>query len=181
MFNEKCFNDKQRMYHPAAPVLALLLALALFFCAGPLFVYAADRGPIDVEDGEYTVGVGTECETDTSNVKTPANVLVENGVATLDVEWYMKEYDTLEYDGVTYSRLEDRDNSVFRIPAPELGETVEVHAVGPEDDNVYQIHLYENAFREKGGVSWLQIIFWIAAAYVAAMLLFRVVRHFANR
>ena len=121
----------------------------LFLLMLPSMVFAADDlTPDNAPDGEYTIAVSTKTD-DTSKVKTPARVFVKDGKAVVWIEWYVKDFDKLEYDGVTYRRLEEPENTVFEIPLPPLGAFIDIHASGESGEFDYTLHFQSNSFRSK--------------------------------
>ncbi len=145
----------------------------LFLLMLPSMVFAADDlTPENAPDGEYTIAVSTQTD-DTSKVKTPARVFVKDGNAVVWIEWYMKEFDTLEYNGVTYQRLSEPENTVFEIPMPALGEFIDIHASGESGEFDYKLHFQSNSFRsKKEGSSW-NIIPYGAAGAIGALLFYK--------
>lgn len=148
-------------------ILILLLTLAPFAVSA-----ADDLTPENAPDGEYSVAVSTKTD-DTSSVKTPARVFIKDGEAVMWIEWYMKEYDTLEYDGRTYQRLSEPENTVFEIPMPELGSFIDVRASGESGENDYTLHIQDNSFRSKKEGSAWNIIPWAAAGIIGAFLFYK--------
>lgn len=146
-------------------ILLLVIMPAAVFAAG-------DLTPENAPDGEYTIAISTKTD-DVSKVKTPAKVFIEDGQAVVWIEWYMKDFDTLEYNGVTYQRLSEPENTVFEIPMPELGAFIDVHVEGESGAFDYNLHFQDNSFRsKKEGSSW-NIIPYGAAGAIGALLLYK--------
>ena len=157
------------MKHARSLIIIAILLLALM----PAAVFAAeDLTPENAPDGEYSIAISTQTD-DTSKVKTPAKVFIEDGKAVVWIEWYMKDFDTLEYDGVIYQRLTEPENTVFEIPLPELGSFVNVHAAGESGEFDYRLHFQDNSFRSKKEGSAWNIIPYGAAGAIGALLLYK--------
>ncbi len=79
---------------------------------------------IKLEDGEYTVEAALSGGTGRASVTSPAEFVVENGEATVYVEFSSDNYDYAILDGVTYTSDISSGLSVFAFPL--VGFDVEI-------------------------------------------------------
>lgn len=68
------------------------------------------------ENGTYLVDVMLQGGSGKASVSSPANVVYENGVATVTLEWSSKNYDYMIVDEQKYECVNTDGNSVFEIP-----------------------------------------------------------------
>ena len=109
-----------------AVCLALVLALAagLVACSGGGTVSEG----IGLADGEYQVNVTLEGGSGRANVTSPTKLEVQEGRATLTVEWSSSNYDYMVVANERYLPINEGGNSTFEIPVTVLGEPISVVA-----------------------------------------------------
>lgn len=93
-------------------------------------VFRADSLPMDafadgviataeslgLEDGSYTVEVTLSGGSGRASVESPAQLTVENGIATAVIVWSSSNYDYVKVDSVQYDPINTEGNSAFVIP-----------------------------------------------------------------
>lgn len=77
------------------------------------FVKAED---VFAENGTYLVDVTLQGGSGKASISSPANVVYENGVAIVTLEWSSKNYDYMIVDEKKYECVNTDGNSVFEIP-----------------------------------------------------------------
>jgi hypothetical protein len=81
-----------------------------------LLIDTSEATAIELEDGEYTIEVTLEGGSGRASIDSPANLTVENGVATAEIVWSSPNYDYMKIDDVQYDPVNTDGNSVFEIP-----------------------------------------------------------------
>lgn len=79
-------------------------------------------------DGNYAVSVTLTGGSGKSTIKSPADVIVENGEIKAYIEWSSPNYDYMILDGEKYLPVNSEGNSVFEIPLNEIECTIDVTA-----------------------------------------------------
>lgn len=88
-----------------------------------------DKNKLDVKDGEYTIEVKLEGGTGRADITSPADIIVEDGIATASIEWSSPNYDYMIVNGEKYlNQNQGEGNSLFEIPVTGYDEPVEVIA-----------------------------------------------------
>lgn len=79
---------------------------------------AAEAEPafIEMEDGEYAIGVELEGGTGKSTVTSPALLIVQDGLAHARIEWSSSHYDYMIVGGEKYLPVNEEGYSTFEIP-----------------------------------------------------------------
>lgn len=83
---------------------------------------------LSLEDGEYTVEVTLDGGSGRASVTSPAAVKVENGAATVTLEWSSSNYDYMVAEDEKYLPINTEGNSTFEIPLTCFDAPVEVIA-----------------------------------------------------
>ncbi|MCD8054994.1 MAG: hypothetical protein LUF00_13395 [Lachnospiraceae bacterium] len=106
------------------PLLALLLTI---LTAQPWILHA-ESAAADLADGTYTVEVSMEGGTGRASITSPAVLTVEDGTATVQIEWSSSHYDYMIVDEETYLPVNEDGNSVFEIPLTAFDTEITVIA-----------------------------------------------------
>ena len=69
-----------------------------------------------LEDGAYTVEVSLNGGSGRASVTSPAAVKVEQGAATVTLEWGSANYDYMLVEGEKYLPVNTQGNSTFEVP-----------------------------------------------------------------
>ena len=83
---------------------------------------------LDLPDGDYTVDVSMEGGTGRASVTSPASMRVEDGEATVLIEWSSPNFDYMIVGGKKYLTVNDSGNSMFEIPVTVLDSPISVTA-----------------------------------------------------
>lgn len=84
---------------------------------------------LDLEDGEHQVSLKLEGGTGKASVTSPARLVMEDGEATLSLEWSSPYYDYMIVNGRKFKPVsEEGENSVFEIPVNKLNAPIKVTA-----------------------------------------------------
>lgn len=81
---------------------------------------------IDMEDGEYAIGITMEGGSGRSTITSPATLIVNEGKAYARIEWSSQYYDYMKVGGKKYLRLNDEGYSLFEIPVTALDKPMNV-------------------------------------------------------
>ena len=90
----------------------ILLLLVFCMLIAPLCALAA--GPL--ADGQYTVEAALSGGSGRASVASPAELAIQNGVATATVIWSSPHYEYMLVNGETYYPMQKEGNSTFKIP-----------------------------------------------------------------
>lgn len=83
---------------------------------------------IQIEDGEYAIGVELVGGSGRATVSSPADLIVQDGVAYAVIEWSSSNYDYMVVDGEKYLPINEEGNSAFEIPILVFDEPMPVIA-----------------------------------------------------
>lgn len=83
---------------------------------------------IEMEDGEYAIGVELTGGSGRATVSTPARLLVKDGLAYAQIEWSSSHYDYMLVAGEKYLPINTEGNSTFEIPILVFNEEMPVIA-----------------------------------------------------
>lgn len=89
---------------------------------------AAEPAFIELEDGEYAIGVELEGGTGKSTVTSPALLIVKDGLAYAQIQWSSSHYDYMIVGGEKYLPINDEGYSTFEIPITVFDEKITVIA-----------------------------------------------------
>lgn len=81
---------------------------------------------IDLEDGTYQIEVAKEGGTGKADIKSPTEMVIKDGEATMTVTWSSPNYDYMIVDGEKYEPVNESGNSVFEIPVLKMNEPFKV-------------------------------------------------------
>lgn len=140
--------------------LTLIAAAALLLLFLSPAALAADVGEavlLDLEDGEYAVGVDIVGGSGKAFVSSPALMTVENGRARALLIWSSENYDYMIVSGKKYLNLaEEGANSRFDIPIPAMDVPIEVvgdtTAMGTPYEIRYQLTFHSDAIDSKSAL-----------------------------
>lgn len=93
-----------------------------------LLIDTSEATAIELDDGEYTIEVTLEGGSGRASIDSPANLTVENGVATAEIVWSSPNYDYMKIDDVQYDPVNTDGNSVFEIPVAGFDYKMQVIA-----------------------------------------------------
>lgn len=116
MENIRIFNKK------IVYVLAVLAAL-ICLCLGSK-AYAQDTSAL--VDGEYEVEVFLEGGSGRATITSPTKLTIQDGRASVLVEWSSRNYDYMIVKGEKYYPINEEGNSVFDIPVDTFNEPIPV-------------------------------------------------------
>lgn len=88
------------------------LVLIFFLLVAPFSALAAEPPA----DGEYTVAATLSGGSGRASVASPAEVAIQNGIATATVIWSSPYYEYMLVNGETYYPVQEEGNSTFKIP-----------------------------------------------------------------
>lgn len=112
--------------------VALIAVLVGGIVRTPLIGFAqqasAEPAFIEMEDGEYAIGVELSGGSGKATVSTPALLIVEDGLAYAQIEWSSSHYDYMIVGGEKYLPINTEGNSVFEIPILVFNEAMPVIA-----------------------------------------------------
>lgn len=83
---------------------------------------------IEMEDGEYAIGVELSGGTGRTTITSPAELIVRDGFAYARIEWSSSNYDYMIVGGEKYLPVNDEGYSVFEIPILVFNEEMPVIA-----------------------------------------------------
>ena len=83
---------------------------------------------LDLPDGDYTVNISMEGGTGRASVASPASMRVQDGKATVLIEWSSPNYDYMIVNGEKLLTVNDSGNSMFEIPVTALDAPISVIA-----------------------------------------------------
>lgn len=83
---------------------------------------------LDMEDGEYAIGVELEGGSGKATVSSPAALIVQDGFAYAQIQWSSSNYDYMIVDGEKYLPINEEGYSTFEIPILVFDEPMPVIA-----------------------------------------------------
>lgn len=89
---------------------------------------SAEPAFIEMEDGEYAIGVELSGGSGKATVSSPAVLIVKDGLAYAQIEWSSSHYDYMIVGGEKYLPVNTEGNSVFEIPILVFNEEMPVIA-----------------------------------------------------
>ncbi len=138
------------------------LLTALILTGGFLLAFAEGRAAeepaeaafIEMEDGEYAIGVTLEGGSGKSTVSSPAVLYVRDGRAYAKIEWSSSNYDYMIVGGKKYLPVNEEGYSTFEIPIlafnepmPVIGDTT---AMSTPHEVEYSLVFNTDEIMEKG-------------------------------
>lgn len=109
----------------AAAMACSLVMMPLTGCAAEA---SAEAAFIEMEDGEYAIGVELSGGSGKATVSSPAVLLVEDGRAYAQIEWSSSHYDYMIVAGEKYLPINTEGYSTFEIPILVFNEEMQVIA-----------------------------------------------------
>lgn len=82
----------------------------------------------EFNDGSYTVEVVLSGGSGRASVRSPADLVIENGKMTAEIVWSSPNYDYMEINGIAYDPVNSEGNSVFSVDVPALDADIPVLA-----------------------------------------------------
>lgn len=159
MENIRIFNKK------IVYVLAVLAAL-ICLCLGSK-AYAQETSAL--VDGEYEVEVFLEGGSGRATITSPTKLRIQDGRASVLVEWSSRNYDYMIVQGEKYYPINEDGNSVFDVPVdtfnepiPVIGDTTAMstpHEIEYEITISYTPELPKEESRKS--ISWEGPYFWV--------------------
>ena len=105
-------------------------------------------------DGTYSVGVTLSGGGGKASVKSPAELIVKDGCATVRIEWSSPNYDYMIVDGVQYTPVNEDGNSVFEIPVnvfdEEFSVIADTTAMGTPHEIEYTLKIDSSGIASEG-------------------------------
>jgi len=143
---------------------SILLWLTAFFLLSGSFGLACveslaanesgEAAYIEMEDGEYAIGVSLEGGSGKSTVSTPAALFVRDGRAYARIEWSSSNYDYMIVGGEKYLPVNEEGYSAFEIPIlafnepmPVIGDTT---AMSTPHEVEYQLIFHSDEIMDQG-------------------------------
>ena len=149
-------------------VLMLLYSILLFETS-----VIAKEFRTELPDGEYAIDVKLEGGSGKASVETPTLLIVDGGVAYVQLVWSSPYYDYMLVDDVRYENLAEIDrNSMFQIPVYAVDKPMQViadtTAMGTPHEIEYSLTLYSDSITGKENLPKEQAIkvIWIALAII---------------
>lgn len=113
-------------------ICAIIIFCAVFFftVSGKVFAQDGDGAiNIDLDDGEYSIGVSMTGGSGKAAVLSPSLLVVKEHKAYVRIQWSSSNYDYMIVDGVKYLNMSDEGvNSVFEIPITVMDKPMDVIA-----------------------------------------------------
>ena len=81
-----------------------------------------------MKDGSYTIEVTMTGGTGRSQIKSPAELEIENGIMTAEIVWSSNSYDYMEVDEKEYYPISSEEYSTFLVEIPALDTDIPVLA-----------------------------------------------------
>lgn len=108
----------------------IFCAVIFFLLSGSVFAQNVDSAAnIDLEDGEYSIGVSMTGGSGKAAVVSPSLLVVKGHKAYAKIQWSSSNYDYMIVDGVKYLNMSDEGvNSVFEIPITVMDKPMDVIA-----------------------------------------------------
>lgn len=123
---------KQRILSRTMKALALALILTggliRMSVVGNAAQISADPAFIEMEDGEYAIGVEMSGGSGKATVSSPAVLIVRDGLAYAQIEWSSSHYDYMIVGGEKYLPINTEGYSTFEIPILVFNEEMPVIA-----------------------------------------------------
>lgn len=88
----------------------------------------AEPAFIEMEDGEYAIGVEVVGGTGRTTISSPAGLIVKDGLAYARIEWSSSSYDYMIVGGEKYLPVNEEGYSTFEIPILVFNEEMPVIA-----------------------------------------------------
>ena len=136
-------------------------------------VIAKEKFHTDLPDGEYAIDVKLEGGSGKASVETPTLLIVDGGVAYVQLVWSSPYYDYMLVDDVRYENLAEIDrNSMFQIPVYAMDKPMQViadtTAMGTPHEIEYSLTLYSDSITGKENLPKEQAIkvIWIALTII---------------
>ena len=136
-------------------------------------VIAKEKFHTDLPDGEYAIDVKLEGGSGKASVETPTLLIVDDGVAYVQLVWSSPYYDYMLVDDVRYENLAEIDrNSMFQIPVYAVDKPMQViadtTAMGTPHEIEYSLTLYSDSITGKENLPKEQAIkvIWIALTII---------------
>ena len=133
-------------------------------------------------DGEYLVDITVEGGSGRASVTSPAVLTVEDGSASVQIEWSSSNYDYMKLGDETYLPVNEDGNSVFELPVEAFDTPITVIADTTAMSTPHEIEYtftFEGAAVTPAGKAGVQIPVLIAGACVciaAAVCAFCIVK-----
>lgn len=173
---------RMRKRRPGVRLATLFLA-AVFCLSFPAYAAPVIPLPVEMEDGEYEIGVTLTGGSGRASVTSPATLIVAEGLAYARIEWSSSHYDYMRIGEETFLPVNSGGNSVFEIPVTVFDEPMNVIAdttamsvpheveyaiIFDSSDLVSQ----EQTAREQETVQVIVLVIVAAAAACVAVLVF---------
>ena len=133
---------------------AVSVFLMISFVFAAYLSASAQSMPVAAEDGTYSVGVTLSGGGGKASVKSPAELIVKDGCATVRIEWSSPNYDYMIVDGVQYTPVNEDGNSVFEIPVnvfdEEFSVIADTTAMGTPHEIEYTLKIDSSGIASEG-------------------------------
>jgi len=120
-----------------------------------------------MKDGSYTIEVTMTGGTGRSQIKSPAELEIENGIMTAEIVWSSNSYDYMEVDGKEYYPVSSEEYSTFLVEAPALDTDIPILA---ETLAMSEPHLIEYTLNFNSETLKENDTFPLSAAVVGAVI-----------
>lgn len=144
-------------------VFAILL-IVMILCFKKISVSAIDVAPpsdnaiyLDLEDGEYSIGVNLTGGSGKASVLSPSLLIIEDARAYVRLVWSSSNYDYMIVDGIKYvNEAEEGADSMFTVPVLAMDRAYSVigdtTAMGTPHEITYELTLYSDTIDSKSAL-----------------------------
>lgn len=120
-----------------------------------------------MKDGSYTIEVTMTGGTGRSQIKSPAELEIENGIMTAEIVWSSNSYDYMKVDEKEYYPISSEENSTFLVEVPALDTDIPILA---ETLAMSEPHLIEYTLNFNSETLKENDTFPLSAAVVGAVI-----------
>ena len=118
-------------------------------------------------DGKYTIEVSLTGGTGRSQIKSPAELEIENGIMTAEIVWSSNSYDYIKVDEKEYYPISSEEYSTFLVEVPALDTDIPILA---ETLAMSEPHLIEYTLNFNSETLKENDTFPLSAAVVGAVI-----------